>query len=249
MRSALALVLVCVAGCARDPAVALRPLPPLVTEQPQTTPLAADALLLPPGEQLIWEVYWKGLAIGRVELAITDDEVHSRFATGKLASSVTSIVHELATALDRPRALPRSQREITTENGAARTIDAAFNDTGVAITEAGATRTLAGARVHTLHSALGALRAWARLDAAPGVLNILVGGEPRRFEVQAPIAETLLDRDALRISARAQDHDATATVIIWLADDATRAPLRIEITSQDARVTAELISITRDGKS
>lgn len=244
MRSALVFGIL-IAGCARDAGVPIRPLPPLVAQQPQTAPLAAAALLLDPGEQLIWEVHWKGVTIGRIELAVTGDEVHSRFATGALASSVTAIRHELATTLDRAHALPRSQHETLTVDGAARTIDAAFSSAGAAITEGAARHSLAGARMHTLHSALGALRAWARLGAAPGVLTALFAGEPLRLDVEAPVAESLLDRDTLRITARAKTGADAAVITVWLADDAARAPLRIEISNGDTRATAELISIEK----
>jgi hypothetical protein len=204
------------------------------------TAITVRELLLVPQEKMIWDVHWKGLTIGRVELAVEADEVHSRFRTGAVVSTVTSVQHELATVLDRTGARAASQREALTLDGTARTIDAVFDGAGYRI-EGQPPQTIKRGRVHTLHSALGALRAWARPGARPGFLIVLFAGQPIRLEVGEPVAEQLQDRATLRIDGRATGGEAPATVTIWLRAGEDRTPLRIELASEDSRVTAELL--------
>jgi hypothetical protein len=189
---------------------------------------------------MVWDVHWKGLTVGRIELAVDADEVHSRFRTGAVASTVTSIDHELATVLDRTGARAASQHEVLAMDGASRTIDAVFDGAGYRI-EGQPPQTVKRGQIHTLHSALGTLRAWARPGARPGFLTVLLAGQPIRLELAEPVAESLQDREALRIDGRATGGDAPATVTIWLRAGEDRTPLRIELASEDSRVTAELL--------
>lgn len=240
MRTFLLLSLLGVAACGRGPGVPLRPLPELVMPTPPAAPIAARELLLVPGERMIWDVHWKGLTVGRIELAVEADAVHSRFRTGAIVGTVTAIEHELATQLDRVGARPASQRELLAIDGASRTIDAVFDGAGYRI-EGQAPQTVKRGQVHTLHSALGALRAWARPGARPGFLTVLLAGQPVRLEVGEPVAEQLADREALRIDGRATGGELAAGVTLWLRAGDDRTPLRIELASEDARVTAELL--------
>jgi hypothetical protein len=231
------------AACGTGPDVSprlIRPLPELVMPRAPSGPIAVRELLLAPQEQRIWDVHWRGLTIGRIELAVDGDLVHSRFRTGAIVGTVTSIEHELATVLDRDRAAAASQRETLAVDGRTRTIDAAFDDAGYRI-EGQPPRAMADGRVHTVHSALGALRAWARPGAPPGYLTVLLAGGPIRLEVGEPVPEALADRAALRIDARALGGPVPATVTIWLGAGEDRAPLRIELATDEARVTAELL--------
>jgi hypothetical protein len=240
MRTFLLLPLLGLTACGHGLDVPIRPLPELVMPQPPVAPIAVRELLLVPQEKMIWDVHWKGLTIGRVELAVDGDEVHSRFRTGAIVSTVTSIQHELATVLDRAGARPLSQHEALSVDGTARTIDATFDGAGYRI-EGQPAQAVKRGSAHTLHSALGALRAWARPGAKPGFLIVLFAGEPIRLEVAEPVPEQLQDRAALRIDARAVGGASPATVTIWLRAGEDRTPLRIEISSDDARVTAELL--------
>ncbi len=242
MRTLLLLPLLGIAACGRGPGVPIRPLPELVMPTPPAAPITVRELLLVPNEKMIWDVHWKGLTVGRIELAVEGDAVHSRFRTGAVVSTVTSIEHELATVLDRTGARAASQHEVLAMEGATRTFDAVFDGAGYRI-EGQAPRTVKRGRVHTLHSALGALRAWARPGARPGFLTVLLAGQPIRLEVGEPVAEQLQDREALRIDGRATGGElpAAVTVAIWLRAGDDRTPLRIELASEDARVTAELL--------
>src|SRR5689334_14920182 len=111
MRIPLLLSLLGLAACGRGPSVPIAPLPELVMPAAPAAPLAVRELLLVPQEKMIWDVHWRGLTIGRVELAVDGDEVHSRFRTGAVVSTVTAIDHELATVLDRARARAASQQD------------------------------------------------------------------------------------------------------------------------------------------
>jgi len=242
MRTSLVLLpLFALAACGHDQGFRIRPLPELVVARSPVAPIAVRELVLVPQEKMIWDVHWKGLTIGRVELSVGADDVYSRFKTGAIVSTMTSIHHELATVLDRPGARPASQHETLVVDGESRTIDAAFDDTGYRV-GAGDPRAVRGVRVHTLHTALGTLRAWARPGARPGFLLLLVAGEQLRLELSEPIAEQLQDRAALRIDARVRGGERPASITIWLHAGEDRTPLRIEIASEEARITAELIA-------
>lgn len=239
MRTSLLLSLF-LAACGRGPGIPIQPLPELVMAEAPAAPIAVRELLLVPQERMIWDVHWKGLTVGRVELAVDGDEVHSRFRTGSVVSTVTSVQHELATVLDRVGARPASQREALTVDGEARAIDAVFDGAGYRI-EGQPPHTVKHGSVHTLHSAIGVLRAWARPGAKPGFLFVLFAGELLRLEVAEPVAEQLGDRATLRIDGRAVGGATPAIVTIWLRAGEDRTPLRIELASDDSRVTAELL--------
>lgn len=240
MRTSLLLFLLGLAACGHGPSVPIRPLPELVMPEAPAAPIAVRELLLVPQEKMIFDVHWKGLTVGRVELAVEADLVQSRFRTGAVVSTVTSIDHELATVLDRVGARAASQREALKVDGEARTIDAVFDGAGYRI-EGQLPQTVKRGQVHTVHSAIGALRAWARPGARPGFLIVLLAGEPIRLEVSEPVPEDLHDRAALRIDGRAVGGASPATVTIWLRAGEDRTPLRLELASDETRVVAELI--------
>src|SRR5262245_44588625 len=143
------MVAVCLAGC--EPPLAHQPLPELAAAR-APTPLIVRELRLPPGESLIWSVSLHGLTIGRVELVVGPDEVHSRFRTGGLASSVASVRHDLVTGLDRTAARASTEHETLVVDGETTEVSAAFDATGYSV--AGRAHAVPGG-VHTLHSALG----------------------------------------------------------------------------------------------
>jgi hypothetical protein len=142
--------------------------------------------------------------------------------------------------LDRAGARAASQHEALTVDGNDRTIDAVFDGAGYRI-EGQPPRAIKGGRVHTLHSALGALRAWARPGARPGFLIVLVAGEPLRLELGEPVPEQLQDRATLRIDGRVHGGASPAAIKIWLRAGDDRTPQRIELAGEDGRVTAELL--------
>jgi hypothetical protein len=242
MRTSLLLLpLLGLAACGRDHGFPIKPLPELVVTRSPAAPIAVRELLLVPQEKMIWDVHWKGLTVGRIELAVGADDVHSRFTTAAIVNTMTSVHHELATVVDRLGARPDSQHEALTVDGEARTIDATFDAAGYRINAGDLKAVQDGTRIHTLHTALGALRAWARPGARPGFLLVLVAGQELRLELAEPIAEQLADRPALRVDGRMRGGELPAAVTIWLHAGEDRTPLRIEIASDDSRITAELV--------
>jgi hypothetical protein len=100
---------------------------------------------------------------------------------------------------------------------------------------------------HTLHSALGAVRAWAQPDARPGFLFIVHAGQLVRLEVARPIVEELQGTKTLRVECRVHpqtDQREPFAATLWLTDDPKRTPVRIEVTSAGEHVTAELFDTT-----
>ncbi len=108
---------------------------------------------------------------------------------------------------------------------------------------------------HDLHSLLGALRAW---DATPGdeVYAYLLSGR-RIWHLTArsggtePVDTAFGTREATRIDSVAWRMDSDLEVDpnrdprrvrLWLADDTTRAPLRIEADTEHGTVNVELIA-------
>ena len=200
-------------------------LPALVVVKPPA-PAVAHELLLEPGEQLIWNVEVQGLTIGRAELDVSATEVRSKFATSHLASAFAKVHDDALTILDRAAGRPRSARESYDLDGDRESADVAF----------------AGNNRHTIHTALGWVRAWAKLDAVASTLEIQHVHRIVRLDVSPPVAESLLDRQALRVDGVIHDPKLGAiAVTMWLSADARRVPLRIAIVLDNIHVTAELI--------
>jgi hypothetical protein len=242
MRTTLLLLpLLGLAACGHDHGFPIKPLPELVVARSPVAPIIVRELLLVPQEKMIWDVHWKGLTVGRLELTVGADDVNSRFKTGAIVSTMTAVNHELATLVDRLGARPDSQHESLTVDGEAKTIDATFDPTGYRINAGDLKTVQKGIQMHTLHTALGALRAWARPGAKPGFLLMLVAGRELRLELAEPIAEQLQDRPTLRVDGRVRGGEQPASVTIWLHAGEDRTPLRIEIASDDARITAEIV--------
>ncbi len=236
----LFVLVVGLAAC--EPKFVAQPLPPLAVQQ---APAAAivQALLLPSGEQLIWEVQAHGITIGRAELVVGDAEVHSKFATNELASRFATVHHEMTTTIDRARAVPLAVSELGVFNGTVRQGNATFDASGYRDETRHSLPD--GKSIHTFHTALGWLRAWADPAAANAYLFVLAAGKQYRLDVEAPVVEDLLGASTLRIACRARalapEGDSIA-LTIWLSNDAARVPKRLAILVDGIRVTAELIS-------
>jgi hypothetical protein len=233
-------------ACGRLPAFPVKPLPELVSAEVPSAPLAIAALALESGESLIWDVHWKGITIGRAELVVSEREVRSRFKTGALASAMVSIEYELETALDRAAARATTATERLAIHGETTLLAVTFDGASYAID--GRSFALPGGNPgQTLHSALGAVRAWAAADARPGFLLIVHAGQLVRLDVARPVAEQLQGTKTLRVDGRVRpqgDNRKPLSVTVWLTDDQKRTPIRIEITAAGERVTAELIDAT-----
>jgi hypothetical protein len=186
----------------------------VTTETVEPPPLALGVAPtgLVTGEQMVWDVYWQGLVIGRAELRVGAREARSLFTTGTLARAFADVRHELVTSRD----------------------DAPSVGPG-------------GATLHTLHSALGAIRAWSRTGAPRAYLWLIVDGGRYRVDLEPPHrARTDLGR-ALRVDGIVRPLDAGVApleITIWLADTAERTPVRFVVVSGDHRLSAELSEST-----
>ena len=240
MHSTPAVIALLFAGCAAPASFRPAALPDLVVARPADHPITAHALLLPPDEHLIWEVHFHGMTIGRVELEVSETEVHSRFKTDSLASAVMSVHHELATVLDRVQMRPRSSQE---------TFDVGPDRSHFEVSFDGATYVLddkpgvipGGNIGQTMHTALGLLRAWVAPDAAPGFIPVIENGMLYRLDVARPTVEEIQGNKALRIDGKIAAKQPIAFVM-WISDTPERKPLRFEISNDDFHVVADLVA-------
>lgn len=241
MRCLVAVTLL--AACGYPTPFPVKPLPELVSAVMPVAPIPLAALVLPPGESLIWSVHWKGLTVGRAEMTVSDGNVRSRFTTDALVSTVVTIRYELETVLDRTAARPIRATEQLVINGETKQVAATFDGASYAID--GRSFAVPGGNLgQTLHTALGALRAWAAPDARPGFLFIVHGGQLYRVDISRPVAEELQGTKTLRVECRVHPDDdklASFAVTAWLAADPQRTPIRLEVTNAEAHITAELI--------
>jgi len=233
-------------ACAAPPQFPQKPLPELVSAVPPTKPLSITNLMLVPGESLIWSVHWKGITVGRAELNVTEQNVRSRFTTDTLVSTVVSIQYDLDTVLDRPAARALAATEKLVFDGETKQVGETFDGASYAID--GRSFELPGGNSgQTIHTALGALRAWAAPDARPGFLFIVHAGQLYRVDVTRPVAEELQGTKTLRVECRIHPQDGKLepfAVTTWLTDDPKRTPIRLEIINADAHITAELLDTT-----
>jgi hypothetical protein len=218
----IALITLLVAGCGGEPKLIMKPLPPLM--EPQARKPAREIVVadvgLDAGEQWIWDVQVKGFSIGRVELHVTNEEILSRFRTNALASALANVEHDLQTVVDRASARPHVSSERLELSGKLRQFNTQY----------------AGTTAHSFHTALGAIRVWAKPDAQPGFLLVVHADQVFRLELAQPSAE----QEALRVDGHVIGPDVDLALTIWF--NAAHAPSRIEIRDGDERVTAELIS-------
>ena len=247
------LVLVLLAAC--EPNLAVTPLPALATA-PRVTAATERPLLLIPGETMIWDVHVKGFTIARAELVVGEREVSSRVKTGRLASSLAALSHESTTTFDPTRA--RALRETFVIDGETTRVSARFERASFIVRSLGSSarrprtpsvnlndarpRAIPGGNLgHTMHTALGWLRAWAAPGAPGGALFVLHVGELYKLEFAEPIVE----HDALKIECRVVPPGEDAvTISIWLTRDRDRTPRRIEISNGELALTAELVERT-----
>ncbi|CAN5738623.1 hypothetical protein BH11MYX3_BH11MYX3_32450 [soil metagenome] len=239
MRVVLLVVLTVISACGARSRFRPPVLPELVMTVRPSAPIVASELRLIPGERMIWDVQAKGFSVARAELVVGDSDVTSRVETGVLASTVTSLRHELVTTLDRERVRTHRAHETLVLEGKTTIIDAVFDDKSYLISGEALT-SVPG--VHTIHSALGLLRAWVAPDARAGVLPILVAGQLYRLEVAQPTLTELSGTSTYRIDCHI---GSLGAVTLWLATTEDHAPTRIEITTADGKLTAELIERTQ----
>ncbi len=197
-------------------------LPPLVAAQQAAQAIAPHELLLIPGEHMVFQVRLHGIDVGKVELAVSDNEVSSRFATDSIAGALMSVHHDLSTVLDRPNA----RMTVASEN--------------LAVGDSAKHFDMDGKNGQSLHAALGILRAWVASDAAPGFLTVQELGKTYRLAVTRPLVEDLDGTKTFHVSATANVKEQTQ-IQMWFAVTPDHKPLRFEITNEDFHVLANLI--------
>jgi len=235
MRRAIVLALLIACGERRFVAPAL---PDLVAPSVPAGPLDVPALVLVPNERLAWEVQLKGMTVGIAELLVGDDDtVQSRFHTTGLAGTVHAVEHVLVTQFDRVAARPVQATEDVVDGGEVMHVETTF-DGGRVVAGAHALAVPAGKIGHTLHTALGVVRAWARPGAAAGYVYVVHLGELYELALQQPVAEQLNGVHVLRIDGTIASENLALQ--LWITDDDRRVPLRIEVISDDVYVVVEL---------
>lgn len=231
------LIVILLAAC--EPNLAVKPLPDLVAAPKATAARTERDLLLVPGETIIWDVHWKGFTIARAELVVGDHEVSSRVKTGRLASSLASLLHEATSTIEATHAT--AVRETFVIDGETTRVAASFRDATYVVKDDKPHAVPGGNLGHTIHSALGWLRAWAEPGARGGYLFVLHVGVLYKLEFAEPIVEGELLRVECRI---APADDEPVSITLWLGTDRDRVPTRFEIANSNVRLTAELVDRT-----
>lgn len=216
-------------------------LPELVA-QAKARPAPVLPLLLAPNERMIWDVSAHGMTIGRVELLVGAIDVRSSFSTTGLASTFASAHHELATQLDRAAGRPTAMSETEVFDGETDHTEALLGPG--AFTIAGAAHAVPDHQAaHTLHSALGWVRSWARPGVPNAYLFVLHLDKLFRLDVAAPVADDLNGIKTLRVDCEVRAPDRTDPVpfSVWLTADPARLPLKVVFDTRSGHITADLI--------
>lgn len=234
MRLAVLLLSLSIPACAGGSHFHPPPLPELVAAVRPSAPLVASDLRMMGGEHLIWDIQAKGFSIARAELTVGDETVTSRVETSALASTVSSFRHDLATTLDREHVRTRTMRETLAIDSKTVSTDALFDSKGYIIDG----KVTVAPGVQTVHSALGMLRDWVAPDAHAGLLPILVGGVVYRLEVAQPTLSELRGTSMYKVDGKIV---GLGSVTLWFSTSEDHTPVRIEIATEDGKLTADLI--------
>ena len=197
------------------------------------------------GEATAWNVFYQGVQIGRADLVVDGRAARTTFRTSRAARVIAAAHLELATALEAGRV--RGVRELLTLGRQTERAEAAID--GARYTPLGGEPhdVPGGTRLHTLHSALGVLRAWSAARApAPGYLWVWSGGSLYRLDVARPVRDEALGVRALRVdgTVRAPHLDGAITVELWLAANPDRTPVRLALRTGSHRLAAEVYEST-----
>lgn len=206
-------------------------------------PLSAVTQLVA-GEQMVWEVFWRGVSIGRASLTVDAERAHSKFTAGILASALADVRYELTTKLADHVA--REATELVVLDGETTRSELRLDGARYRInTRPGDVP--GGTPLHTLHSALGALRAWAAPNASRGYLWLALRGKLYRLDAARPVAETLEGIPTLRVECVVRALDPATDqvdVTVWLSTAADHTPVRIVVETNGERIAAQLTETT-----
>lgn len=233
-----ALLLVCLVACG-EPKLVAKPLPELI-KNPTRVPIAVPRLVLPDGERLRWEVHHQGFTIGRAELVVGGARITSRFRTSQLASMFARAQHELTTTLAHGATYPDHASERLDVDGETQQLEIIFERSLFVVD--GKARRIDNGVAHTMHSALGTIRAWAVPRARPGFLMVVHAGEVFRLDLDSPIREDWRGTPSVKVDGRIEAKgEKPIHVTMWLTVDAARTPIRIEIAHDGKQLDAEKI--------
>ena len=185
---------------------------------------------------MVWDVYWQAMQVGRATLSVGASEVRSRFSTTALARAFAKVKYQLVTT-------PRSSREGFTMSGDASSIQVALDGAHYSFDDGPRLAVPGGTPLHTLHSAIGSVRAWSGGDAPPAYLWFVLRHTLYRLDVERPTSDEALGRKAIRVHGMARAADQSidpVDITIWLAASPERTPLRFVIVANGERVSAEL---------
>lgn len=221
------LLVVLLAGCT---AVGAAPPPPPVPAvlHPLGRPLAI------PGEGMLYEVTFRGLRVGRVQVGVGEPGwfegrraiiVESRGVTDGIVALLGELDWQLATTIDLERGRPL----LTIE-------EAHLTFRGKTRTE----RSRSTRDVHSIHSAAAALRGW---RSAPGQhARLAVRIDAAHLELALHEAgRDLLDQPAVRYEGVAR---GKYPFTIWISDDTARVPLRLRTSTRWGGIGVDLVEYT-----
>jgi hypothetical protein len=251
-RAPVLLLLAC--ACAERP-LPRAPLPELAAAEPRAAHAFDRTFDLRPGERLTWQLRWRGLVAGQLVVATRAAQppagqprqlsVTSHLRTDGVAARLIAIDHRLTTAIDAAAGRPIESRERYRDGDGVRVTTVRFGARGVRIDGLAPLRVAAGP-VHSLHSALAALRGWVRPNAPPGSFYVVHGRTLYRVAVSAPVRERAYgDRpEQLRVVCEAREVGEpgdTISITLSFAASPRHLPVRIELASDGQRATAELV--------
>ncbi len=206
-------------------------------------PLPAETQLVP-GEQMVWEVFWRGVSIGNASLSVDGERVRSKFTTGILARALADVRYELVTRISGHVA--REASELVVLDGDTTRTEMRLDGPRYRLnTRPGDVP--GGTALHTLHSALGALRAWATPNVSRGYLWLALRGKLYRLDASRPVAETIDGIHSLRVECVVRALDPTidqVDVTVWLSTGADHTPVRIVVETSGERLAAQLTETT-----
>lgn len=232
------LVLALVCACA---STASGPVPTGAPVGPHPLPAVPQLVT---GEQMVWEVYWRGVLLGEASLTVDARGAHSTFKTGILAKALAEVRYELTTRLEDRVA--REATELVVLDGETVRTEMRLDGARYRLnTRPG--EVPGGTPLHTLQSALGALRAWAAPDASRGYLWLALRGKLYRLDATPPVAEDVDGIRTLRVECIVRALDPTldqVDVTVWLSTSPDRTPVRIVVETSRERIAAQLTETT-----
>lgn len=249
---ALALVMTACGGAARsaghsggEPAIAIETSADLWNRAEPSESIDVPPFGVP-GEQLIYHIKIRGLAVGRLRIAVGEPGlldgrravfVRSALESDGLLSIVSDLSWVLESSVDLVTGHPihsRSEYHAIyqgTHESDSRTRDwAAETD------------------MHNLHSAVGVLRGWEPALGESARLELHIGG---RFDIDLLMAgreyAQWADAPVVRIEGRAHI-GRTFQFTVWLSDDAHRVPVRFDTETILGPARVELVSYDAPGR-